>query len=102
VINQISGSYLVIPQCQLLTNSRKLEILGGWRKLDNENLHDLYCSPNITRVIKSVSIKWAGHAARSREKKNEYRISVSEPKEKRPVGRSNSRWDDSIKIDIVS
>jgi hypothetical protein len=39
------------------------EIIGGWRKVHNDELHNLYCSPNIIRMIKSRRIRWTGHAA---------------------------------------
>jgi hypothetical protein len=40
------------------------EVIGGWRKLHNEELHDLYCSPSIIRIIKSRRMRLAGHVAR--------------------------------------
>jgi hypothetical protein len=46
------------------------EVIGGWRKLHNEELHNLYCSPSIIRIIKSRKMKWAGHVARMGEKRN--------------------------------
>jgi hypothetical protein len=54
------------------------EVIGGWRKLHNE-LHNLYCSPSIIRIIKSRRMRWAGHVARMREKRNAYRILVGKP-----------------------
>jgi hypothetical protein len=39
------------------------EVIGGWRKLHNEELHNLYCSPSIIRIIKSRRMRWAGHVA---------------------------------------
>jgi hypothetical protein len=50
------------------------EVTGGWRKLHNEELHNLYSSPSIIRMIKSRRMRWAGHVARMREKRNAYRI----------------------------
>jgi hypothetical protein len=52
------------------------EVTGDWRKLHNEELHNLYSSPNIIRFIKSRRMRWAGHVARMGEKKNAYRIMV--------------------------
>ena len=75
------------------------EITGEWRKLHNEELNDLHCSPNIVRVIKSRKIRWAGHAARMGEQ-GVYRISVGEPEGKRPLGRPRRRWEDNIKMDL--
>jgi hypothetical protein len=74
----------------------KREVTGGWRKLHNEELHNLYSSPSIIRMIKSRRMRWAGHVARMREKRIAYRILV----EKRPLGRSRRRWADNIKMDL--
>ena len=52
------------------------EVTGEWRKLHNEELNDLYCSPNIFRVIKSRRIRWAGHVARLGERRGVYKILV--------------------------
>jgi hypothetical protein len=49
------------------------EVTGGWRKLDNEELHDLYSSPSIIRIIKSRRMRWTGHVVRMGEKINAYR-----------------------------
>jgi hypothetical protein len=49
------------------------EVTGEWRKLHNEELHDLYSSPNIIRIIKSRRMRWEGHVARMGEKRNAYR-----------------------------
>jgi hypothetical protein len=52
------------------------EVIGGWRKVHNEELHNLYSSPNIIRIIKSKRMRWARHVARMGTKKNAYRIWV--------------------------
>jgi len=48
---------------------RRVEVRGEWRGLHNEELNDLYCSPNIVRVIKSIRMRWAGHVARMGEER---------------------------------
>jgi hypothetical protein len=60
---------------------------GGWRKQRNGELHDLYCSPSIIRIIKSRRMRWAGYVARMGEKRNVYRLLVGKPEGKRPLGR---------------
>jgi hypothetical protein len=55
------------------------EVTGEWRKLHNEEIHDLYCSPSIIRIIKSWRIGWAGHVARMGERRNTYRLLVGKP-----------------------
>jgi hypothetical protein len=73
---------------------------GGWRKLHNEELHNLYSSPGIIRMIKSRRTRWTGHVARMGEKRNAYGIFVGKSEEKRPHGRFRRRWEDNIKIDL--
>jgi hypothetical protein len=73
------------------------EVTGDWRKPHNEELHNLYSSPSIVRVIKS---KRMGYVARMGEKRNAYRILVGEPEGKRPLGRPRHRWVDNIKMDL--
>ena len=76
------------------------EVTGEWRKLHNEELNDLHCSPNIVRVIKSRRMIWAGHVARREEGRDVYRVSVGKPEGKRPVGRPRRRWKDNIQLDL--
>ena len=71
-----------------------------WRKVHNEELNDLYSSPNIVRVIKSRRMRWAGHVARMGERKGVYRVLVWKPEGKRPLGRPSHRWEDNIKMDL--
>ena len=75
------------------------EVTGEWRKL-HEELNDLYCSPNIVRVVKSRRIRWAGHVARMGEGRGVYRVLVGKPEGKRPLGRPRRRWEDNIKMDF--
>jgi hypothetical protein len=67
------------------------EMTEGARKLNNEELHKLYSSPRIIIMIKSIMIRWAGHAARMGEKRNAYRKFVGKPEGKRPLGRPRRR-----------
>jgi hypothetical protein len=60
---------------------------AGWRKLHNEELHNLYSSPSIIRIIKSRWMRWAGYVPRMGEKRNVYRLFVGKPEGKRPLGR---------------
>jgi hypothetical protein len=62
-------------------------VTGEWIRLHNEDLYDLYSSPNIIRVMKSRRIRWAGHVARMGEGRGAYRILVGRPEERRPLGR---------------
>jgi hypothetical protein len=75
------------------------EVTGGWRKLHNEELHGLYSSPGIVRVIKARRMRWAGHVARMGEVRGSY-ILVGGPEGRRPLGRPRRRWEDNIKTDI--
>jgi hypothetical protein len=74
-------------------------VTGGWRKLHNEELHNLYSSPTKIRMIRS-RMRWAGHVARKGEKRNAYSILVGKPGGKRPLGRPRRRWVDNIKMDL--
>jgi hypothetical protein len=70
----------------------KREVHGSWRKLHNDELHSLYSSPNIVRVIKSRWMRWAGHVARMGEGRGVYRVLIGRPEGKRPLGRPRCRW----------
>jgi len=77
---------------------RRDKVTGGWRRFHNEELNDLYSSPNIVRVIKSRRMRWAGHVAHMGEKRGAYRILVGKPEGRRPLGRSRRRWVDNIRM----
>jgi hypothetical protein len=77
------------------------EVMGGWRKLHNEELHNLYSSPSIIRIIKSKRMRWAGHVAPMGEKTLVYKLLVGEPEGKRPPGRPKRRWIVNIKMDLL-
>jgi hypothetical protein len=76
-------------------------VTGGWRKLHKEELHSLYSSPSIVRIIKSRRIRWTGHVARMGDKRNVYRLLVGKPEGKRPLRRPRSRWMDNIMMDLL-
>jgi hypothetical protein len=65
---------------------------GSWRKLHNDELHDLYSLPNIVQVIKSRRMRWAGHVARMGEGRGVYRVLVGRPEGKRPLGIPSHIW----------
>ena len=79
---------------------RRDEVVGEWRRLHNEELNDLYSSPNIVRVIKSRRIKLDEHVARMGEERGLYRVLVGKPEGKRPLGRPRRRWVDNIRMDL--
>jgi hypothetical protein len=80
--------------------SKRDEVTGEWKKLHNEELHDLYSSPSIIRIIKARRMRWAGYVARMRESRNSYRL-VGKPEGRRPLGRPRRRWLDNIRMDLV-
>jgi hypothetical protein len=76
------------------------EVTGQWRKLHNEELHNLYSSPDIIRQVKSRRMRWAGHVERMGEERKVYKVLVGKPEGKRPLGRPRRRWEDGIRIDL--
>jgi hypothetical protein len=87
--------------------NRMLRIFGlkreedeSWRKLLNDELHSLYSSPNIVRVVKSRRMRWAVHVARIEDGRSVYRVLVERPESKSPLGRPRRRWEDRIKMDL--
>jgi hypothetical protein len=63
--------------------SKRDGVTGGWRKLHNEELHNLYSSPRKFRFIKSRRMRWAGHVARMGEKRKVYRLLVGKSERER-------------------
>jgi hypothetical protein len=76
-------------------------VTGEWRKLHNEELRDLYSSPNIIRIMKASRMGWAEHVARMGEKRNACRLLMEKPEGRRPIGRPIHRWLDNIRMDLV-
>jgi hypothetical protein len=76
------------------------EVTGELRKLHNEELNNLYSSPNIVQMTKSIRMRWAGHVARMGEGRGVYRVFVEKPEGKRPLGRHWHRWEDNIRTDL--
>jgi hypothetical protein len=76
------------------------EVTGECRKLRNEELNDLYCSPNIVRVIKWRRMRWVGNVAHMRERRGVYRVLVGKPEGKRSLGRPRRKWENNVKMDL--
>jgi hypothetical protein len=77
-------SYLIAQVTRVLRRifaPKRDEVTGDWRKLHNAELHNLYSSPCVIRLIKSRRMRWAGHVARMGETRNTYRILVRKPEE---------------------
>jgi len=79
---------------------RRDKVTGEWRRLHNEELSDLYSSPNIVRVIKSRRMRWAGNVVHMGEEREAYRVLMGKPVGKRPLGRPRRRWVDNIRMDL--
>jgi hypothetical protein len=79
----------------------KRDEVTGVEENSNEELHNLYSSPSIIRVMKSSRMKWAGHVARMVAKRHLYGVLVEWPEGKRPLGRPRIRWEESVEICIV-
>jgi hypothetical protein len=80
---------------------KRHEVTGEWRKLHNEELHDLYSSPNIIRIIKMIRMRWARHVAQMDEKMSAYRVLVGKPEGRRPLRKLRRRSLDNIRMDLV-
>ena len=74
------------------------EVTGEWRNIHNEELNDLYSSPNIVQVIESRRMRWAGHVARMGEGRGVYRGLVGKPEGKKPLVSPRPKWEDNIKM----
>jgi hypothetical protein len=78
--------------------SKRDEVRAEWRKLHNEELNDLYSSPNIVRVIKPRRLRWARHVTRIGERRGIYNILVEKCEGKKPFGKPRLKWEENIKM----
>jgi hypothetical protein len=74
------------------------EVTCEWRKLHNEDVHNLHSYPDIIRQVKSRRMRWAGHVARMGEERTVYKVLVGKPEGKRPLGRPRRMWEDGIRM----
>jgi hypothetical protein len=79
-------------------NCTEEEVTGGWRKLHNDELHNLHALPNISGIIKSKRIRWVGNVTRMGDTRYTYNILVGKYEWSRPLGRPRRRWEASIII----
>jgi hypothetical protein len=93
----VSEGKMSFTRCRCIVHD---DVKGEWRKLHNEELHNLYSSPDIIRQVKSRRIRWAGHVARMGEERKVYKVLVGKPEGKRPLGRPRRRWKDGIRMDL--
>jgi hypothetical protein len=75
-------------------------VAGGWRSLHNQELHNLYASPNIIRGIKSRKMRWVWHVAHMGEIRNAYKTLVGKPEGRDFSERPRHRWEDNIRLDL--
>jgi CRISPR/Cas system-associated protein Cas7 (RAMP superfamily) len=89
------------PIAYFAVNVNSPVITNNNRRLyKNEELHGLYSSPSIVRVIKTRRMRWAGHVARMGKVRGAYNILVGTPERRRPLGRHRRRGEDNIKMDL--
>jgi hypothetical protein len=101
LVSDIKGVTQIEGVCEQGAEENILANEGCWRKLHNEELHNLYSLPSIIRMIKSRKMGWVGHVACMWIKKEKaYRILVGKPEGKKPLGRPGCRWKDNIKMHL--
>jgi hypothetical protein len=71
-----------------------------WKRLHNEELREVYCSPNCTGMITTRLVRWVGHVARSIERRVAYMVLVGKYDGRRPLGKPSLKWENNIKIDL--
>jgi hypothetical protein len=98
-INKETEYQYVLVRSELLMTAKK-KITFFCYVIHNEELHNLYTSPNVIRMIKSWRMRWAGYIARMKDKINAYRFSAGKSEIKRALGRARRRWEYNIKMDL--
>jgi hypothetical protein len=93
-------SLTLVEEHRLRVSGPKREEDGSWRKLHSDELHSLYSSRNVPRVIKAKRMRWAGRGSRMGEGRGVYRVLVGRPEGKKTPGRPRRRWEDNIKMDL--
>jgi hypothetical protein len=83
---------------RIIFGPKRKKVAGSGRKLHHEELYNLYTSPNVIRLIKTM--RWTGHVACMEQMKNSYRILLRKPKGKRLLGRPRYRWEDNIRMNL--
>jgi hypothetical protein len=76
------------------------EVTGEWRKLHNEELHNLYSSSDVIRQVKSRRMMWAEHVARMGEERKVCKVLVAKPEGKRPLEIQRRRWEYGVRMDL--
>jgi hypothetical protein len=98
------GTYLRVFENRVLRKmygSKREEVAGGWRRLHNEEVHNLYASSHTINVMKSRRMRWADHVERMGDMRNVYRVLVGKRKRKSPLGRPKRRWENNIRIYLL-
>ena len=83
-----------------ITGPKRNEVTAEWRTVHNKELHALYSSPSVMRVMKSRTLRWAEHVACMGVRSGEYRVLVGKPERKRPLVKPRRRWENNIKMDL--
>jgi hypothetical protein len=98
------GRYIIDLTNILLYNIKiilyNLKVSRERRKLHKEELNNLYSLPNIVRVVKSRTMRWAGHVVRMGMARIVHRVLVGKPERKRPLRVPRRRWEDNIKMNL--
>ena len=108
-IGHITWSLTLREECRLRVFENRIlrrifgpkkDANGEGRRLHNEELHSVYHSPNIVKVIKSRRLRCAGHVSRMEDGRCDFKMLTSSSTGKRPLGRPRHRWEDNIKMDL--